>query len=337
LEKHLYAASASISKLYAADEKYKQPVLELFESLVKSSQSLSEEPPSLLGHLGRDCANHFVTLLSALDMPYQDEGVETRIWNFVSAVVSNKQQGMSILLLRGEALRQRNTVGKGKTSTRSMLSIAFDALEEIDRLPVEKTLAMLEMISTAQNFWTLAQDDIGKHPKFLSTLTKHVESLTIEFLPADSKEIIREKAYKVAIAATIARILALYLWSRRASAQDETFFKQLQPRLNFYFEKAVKINGYRPSLHLHLQKNFEEKWPGLKLLQLKKTRLRRTEYGSDAVYDMDLGDKVLGFDPGWGGRPDGYKHEVEQANLNLSLVQTQVASTLSISTLVCWC
>lgn len=42
------------------------------------------------------------------------------------------------------------------------------------------------------------------------------------------------------------------------------------------------------------------------------------------MYDIELGDKVLGFDLGWAGRPDGYRNEFEQANLNLSLVQTQV-------------
>lgn len=316
-----------MAKLYAADDKYKKYTLELLESLVKSSGSFPEEPPSLLGHLGGDCANHFVTLLSTLDKPYQDDDVETRIWNFISAVVSNKQQGMSILLLRGEALRQGPTAGKSRAvKNKSMLSICFDALEDIDRLPVEKTLAMLEMVSTAQNFWTLAMDDLGKHPKFLSGLTKHVENFNIEFLPADSKEIITEKACKVAIAGHIARILALYLHSRRPSDKDQEFFKQLLPRLNFYFAQAVKITGYRTSLHVHLMKNFEDKFPGLKLAQMKKTRLRRTVYGADAVYDMTLGDKVLGFDPVWSGRLDGYKNELEAANLNLSLVQTQVVN-----------
>jgi nuclear pore complex protein Nup188 len=327
LEKNLYAASAPMAKLYAAHDTYKRHVLELFESLVKCSRSFSEEPPSLLGHLGRDCANHFVSLLSCLDRPYQDEGVETRIWQFMSAVVSNKQQGMSILLLRGEALRQGNHPGKAKEEKKkSMLAICFDALEDIEGIPVEKVLAMLEMVSTAQNFWSLAMDDLGKHPKLLPGLTRHVENIAIEFLPADSKEIITEKAYKIAVAAYVARILALYLHSRRPSERDEGFFKQLLPRLNFYFEKAVKISGYRPSLHAHLQKNFEEKWPGAKLAQFKKTRLKRADYGPDAVYDLELGDKILGFDLGWGGRADGYRNEVEQANLNLSLVQTQVVS-----------
>lgn len=325
LEKHLYTDSPMLTKLYAANEGYKRYVLELLESMVKASASNPEEPPSLLGYLGATIANHFVTLLVTVDKPYQEVVIETRVWNFVTAVVSHKQQGMSILLLRGETLRQ----GAGAPSPakrKSVLSVCLDALEDINKIPVEKTLAMLETVSTAQNFWSLAMEDLGKHPNFLPTITKHVEAFTIELLPADSKELITEKAHKICVAAYIARILALYLHSRRPSERDEGFFQRLLPKLNFYFEKAVKISGYRASLHVHLQKNFEEKWPGVKLNQIRKTKLRRKEFGPDAIYDVALAGKILGFDPNWEGRVDGYKNEVEQANLNLSLVQTQVVS-----------
>lgn len=325
-EIHLYRGSAALTKLYGAHERYKQCVLELLETMVKAAGLFSEEePPSLLGFLGSTCANHFVTMLATVDKPYQDVTIETRIWEFVSAVVSNKQQGMSILLLRGETLRQGNNATMRPVKSRSMLSVCLEGLEEIGRLPVEKTLAMLEMVSMAQNFWSLAMDDLGKHPKFLSTITKHVETVMVEFLPADSVEIMTQKAYTIAIAGHIARILALYFHARRPSEKDQEFFKQLLPRLNFYFERAVKVSGYRRSLHTQLAKNFEEKWGGVKLSQIKKTRLRRQEYGVDAIFDVELGTKVLGFDPSWNGaRSDGYKKEVETANVNLSIVQTQV-------------
>ncbi|TGZ82085.1 hypothetical protein EX30DRAFT_318069 [Ascodesmis nigricans] len=321
----LYKSTATLTKLYGAHERYKKCVLELLTSLIKASGSYSEEPPSLLGFLGSQCANHFVTLLSTVDRPYQDVAIETRIWEFVTAVVSNKQQGMSILLLRGETLRQSNGASIAQPQKkRSMLSVCLDGLEEIGRLPVEKALAMLEMVSTAQNFWSLAMDDLGKHPKFLNTITNHVQSITIEFLPADSSEIMTQKAYTIAVAGVIARILALYFHSRRPSEKDMEFFHKLLPKLELYFKRAVQITGYRPSLHAHLAKNFEEKWGGVKLSQIKKTRLARREYGIDAMYDVELGSKVLGFDPGWDRRPDGYRSEVEQANINLSLIQTQV-------------
>ncbi|KAL7271823.1 hypothetical protein RUND412_005392 [Rhizina undulata] len=326
MEQHLYTSSSSLAKLYAIHDRFRQPVLELLEILVIASGSTNEgEPPSLLGHLGTDCASHLAVLLVNQDKPFDDLVLETRIWGFVSAVVSNKQQGMSILLLCGETLWNGGMKGKDKkVKSKSILSAALDALSDIDKLPSARALAMLETVTLAQNFWSLAMEDLGRHPTFLPGITKHVENLNVEFLPADSKAIITEKSNKVVVAAHIAQILAMHLHSRRPSARDQTFFAKLIPKLRFYYEKAVKISGYRASLHIHLQKNFEEKWSGLGLMKFKKTRIRRMEYGPNYVYDMGLIGKVLSFDPSWDGRSDGYSSEVQQANLNLSLVDSQV-------------
>lgn len=326
LEKQLYGVAASLAKLYATHDRYRLPVLELFESLVVASGTATTEPPSLLGHLGAECASHFATVLRSLDRPIDDELLESRIWGFVSAVVSNKQQGLSILLLRGETLWKGLLSARDKQPKKSLISVALDSLSDIDKLTAGKALAMLEAMALSQNFWSLAMEDLGKHPRFAKAIISHVESLNIEFLPADSKEIITEKANKVAVAACVAQLLAMHLHSRQPSTRAPDFVRDLIPKLRFYFEKAVKISGYRASLHGHLQKNFEEKWPSLTLMKLKKTRLRRREYGAQYFYDMELAGRVLGFDPGWGGRADGYASEVEQANLNLSLVDSQVVS-----------
>lgn len=327
LEKQLFEAAAFLTKLYAVSERYKRLVLELMQSLVSTSISYPEEPPSLLGHLGSHCANNFVALLGNLDKPYDDAIIESRIWNLVSAVVSNKQQGMSILLLRGEALRGGGTAVQAGRRI-SMMSIALDTLVNIDVLEPEKSLAMLEFLSTATDFWSLAMVDLARHPRFLDALTKHADKLQIEFLPADSKDITTQKAYAVAVAAHVAKLIALYTHSRGAAGgRDDAFLKQLIPRLEFYFGKAVKVDGYRRSLHVQLQKNFEEKWPTLKLVQLRKTKLRRVEYGKNSLYDIAIAGKVLGFDPSWGARADGYAKEVEEVNVNSSLINTQVVST----------
>lgn len=324
LEKQIYGVTANLAKLYATHDRYRQPVLELFESLVIASGTGTTEPPSLLGHLGAECASHFATVLRGLDKPFDDEPLESRIWGFVSAVVSNKQQGLSILLLRGETLWKGNLSTRDKSPKNSLLSVALDSLSDIDKLSAGRSLAMLEAVALSQNFWSLAMEDLGKHPKFIKAITSHVESLNIEFLPADTREIITEKANKVAVAACIAQLIAMHLHSRQPSVREPGFIKDLIQKLKFFFEKAFKISGYRASLHGHLQKNFEEKWPSLALMKLKKTRLRRREYGAGYFYDMELAAKVLGFDPSWAGRVDGYASEVEQANLNLSLVDSQV-------------
>lgn len=331
LEKQLYSFAASLTKLYVIHDRYRLPILKILESLVIASGTATTEPPSLLGHFGADCASHFATVLGNLDRPLGDEILESRIWGFVSAVVSHKQQGLSILLIRGETLWQGGLNGRDKEPKKSLLSVALDSLSEREQIPAMKALAMLEAVALAQNFWSLAMDDLGRHPKFLPGIMKQVESLTVEFLPADSKEILTDKANTIAVVAQIAQILAIHIHSRRPSSSDGTFFRRLVPKLRFYFEQAVTITGYRPSLHGHLQKNFEEKWSGLTLQKLRKTKLQRKAYGTDFYYDMSLAGKVLSFDPSWGGRADGYAREVEQANLNLSLVDSQVVGISLIS------
>jgi len=329
LEKQLYNLTAPLAKLYVIHDRYRAPVLGIFESLVAASGTIQSEPPSLLGHLGADCASHFTAVLGTLDRPFDDEHLEARIWGFVSAVLSTRQQGLSILLLRGETLWQGGLNGRDKGSKKSLISVALDSLSEIDKISSTKSLAMLEAVALAQNFWSLAMDDLGKHPKFLPAITRFVEAQTIEFLPADSKEILTEKAIRVAVAAHIAQLLAIHLHSRRPSSRDGTFFRQLIPKLKYYFDQAATISGYRASLHVNLRKNFEEKWPGLTLLKLRKTTLQRRSYGVDYFYDMNLAGKVLSFDPSWDSRADGYANEVEQANLNLSLVDSQVVRAIA--------
>ncbi|KAI5811353.1 nucleoporin subcomplex protein binding to Pom34-domain-containing protein [Peziza echinospora] len=358
LEHELYESAPVIAKVYGVHDTFRLPAIDLLEAMIIASGSIpthSEdslqkhfaEPPSLLGQLGTECASNFAQVMSRLDSPVHEPQLETKIWNLISAIVSNRQQGMSILLLRGETLAlgfggntttRPATVADGKKVS-SILTIALNELSNLEKLDTqpERALAMLEAVALSQNFWSLAMEDLGRHPTFLSSMVKYLESFDVEFLPSDKPDVATVKANKVAVAAYIAQILAMHLHTKRASsARLEPGFinNLLNPKtLRFYLEQGVKITGYRASLHGNLGKNFEEKWPGLGLMKLKRTRLRKRTYGPDYFYDLQLAGKVLGFDRFWeisskNGKPSarasGYKTEVEQANLNLSLIDSQV-------------
>jgi len=338
-------------------ERFRFPAVDLLEAMVVASGSnqTSPEPPSLLGHLGTECANAFTQALAAFDSPTHDLQLETAIWSFISAVVSNKQQGLSILLLRGETLLGRFG-GKGSTTApadgkkpRSILTVALDALsnpELIDMQP-ERALSMLEAVALSQNYWSLAMEDLGQHPKFISGLFKHIETFNEEFQPQDSKEVLTSKANKVAVVAYIAQIIAMFIHTKRASSSrhEPGFISQLlNPKtLKYYFNHGVRITNYRPSLHGQLVKNFAIKWPGLGLMKLKKTKLKKKVYGPGYFYDLELAGQLLGFDKFWedngsrgarvnsNGDSKGYKEEVELANLNLSLIDSQVVYSIPIN------
>ncbi|KAF8467356.1 nucleoporin subcomplex protein binding to Pom34-domain-containing protein [Kalaharituber pfeilii] len=365
LETQLYEISPFIAKLYAVHDRFRLPVVDLIEAMISASGTApantdllsskrSPEPPSLLGHLGTECASAFTQVLSALDSPLHEIELETKIWNLISAIVSNRQQGMSILLLRGETLlggfsgnsdHKTAATTTGVKKNNSILTVALDELSDtmkLDNQP-EKALAMLETVALSQNYWSLAMEDMGRHPNFLSSMVKYVESFNVEFQSSDTKETATMKANKVAVVANIARILAMHIHTKRASSSrhEPGFIAQLlNPNtLRFYFQNGVTISGYRPSLHGHLGKNFEDKWPGLGLMKLKRTKLRKRAYGTGYFYNLGLASQVLGFDKFWesdgaSGRTatsakshniiSGYREEVEQANLNLSLIDSQV-------------
>ena len=325
-----------------------------------SHNTQASEPPSLLGHLGTECANVFAQVLSRLDSPVHDIQLETGIWNLISAVVSNKQQGMSILLLRGEISVGPFGVNKNKLTTAckdgeknhgSILTVALDELSDLKMIESqpERALPMLEAIALSQNYWSLAMDDLGRHPEFLSTVVKFIKPFNVELNPSD-KESLVIKCNKIAVVAYMAQILGMHIHTKRSSSSrhEPGFISQLlDPNtLKYYFQHGVQITGYRSSLHSHLGRNFEDKWPGLGLMKLKKTKLKKKVYGTNYFYDLELAGQLLGFDRFWAESgawktklaPDtgksnavasGYKEEVEQANLNLSLIDSQVVCIFS--------
>lgn len=335
-------------------ERFRLPAVDLLEAMVVASGSnqTSPEPPSLLGHLGTECANAFTQMLAGLDSPTHDLQLETAILNFISAVVSNKQQGLSILLLRGETLMGRfggkdsATVPADGKKPRSILTVALDKLSDpkLINMNPERALSMLEAVALSQNYWSLAMEDLGQHPRFISSLIKYMETFNEEFQPQDAKEVLTTKANKVAAVAYIAQIIAMFIHTKRASSSrhEPGFISQLlNPKtLKYYFNHGVRITNYRRSLHGQLEKNFGIKWPGLGLMKLKKTKLKKKVYGPGYFYDLELAGQLLGFDKFWedngvrkaranpNGDSNGYKEEVELANLNLSLIDSQVVCNI---------
>ncbi|KAI9866150.1 MAG: hypothetical protein M1813_001711 [Trichoglossum hirsutum] len=322
LEKQLFKASPLLARLYVAHETYRLPVVALFESLVASAAASEQEPPSLLGHLGPETAKNFLSVLSNLDKPVDDDELDIQIWNLLSAVVSNRQQWLAIYLLTGNTPRGSLT-RKGSNSTSGaprgepLLAVALDSLVDIESLPPRRALAMLEFVALAEDYWPWAMADMHKHPKFVTAISDFVGKL-------DTQAPKVENANKIRMASFIAEILAMYLHHLRQLG-DDSFVKTLMPKLEYYMRGAVSAPSYNLSLHSNLRKNFEMKFPNTTLLNFKRTQLQRRYFGIDYFYDLDLATKLLRFEPSWTGiRGEGFSYDVVQANINLSVVEAQV-------------
>lgn len=329
LENQLCDESTAITKIYCTNPLYRSCAIRLLATMVTAynyGAVSGEEPPSLLGHLGSECANHFVRVISDIEIPSTD--LEIRVWKFISAILSNKQQGMSILLLRGETVAFNgfsSTRQKRKARTQqSILNTAIEALTDIKNLSTTRALVMLETVALAQNFWSLCMEDLGRHPHLFDSLLDYCKTFSNEPLPADSNEVTEQKANKYAILAYIVELVALYLHSRTSKSRDPAFFKKVTGSLGYLFENGVKVSGYRASLHGFLKENISAKWPTFDLTDLKKSRLRTRIYGTQYLYDIEFGGKILGFHPSWEQTGNSFRKELESANANLSLIDAQV-------------
>ncbi len=324
LEDQLFRVSPLIARLYAAHNSYQLPVTRLFESLVISASASIREPPSLLGHLGQETSKNFLSMLMELGKPLADSEVTNQIWRLFSAVVSNRQQWFAIYLLTGKKPRD-NLKGTGnvESSGRPVIRIALDELVNIRTLPMPEALAILQFVSLAQNYWPWAMKDVSNLTDFITPLSNYVNSLEPLSATAPDARLI-DGAYEARIAAYIAEIMAMYLYHERQLG-SVAHVASVLTKLKYYQRCAVAVPSYNSSLHGNLKKNLEARYPGCSLQDFKHTRLENRTMGKHYFYNLDLANSMLRFHQAWRGKKgDGMTQELVKANINLSVVDSQI-------------
>ncbi|KAI9814898.1 MAG: hypothetical protein M1832_005626 [Thelocarpon impressellum] len=327
LEGQLLKAAPLIARIYAAHESYRIHVVELFEAMATSAGSGDEQPPPLLGHLGAESAKAFLIALSQFDKPLDDEQLEKGIWNLLSAIVSNRQQWLAVFVLTGntpkDSLGKKAKDSSGSTPSKPFLKTALDAMSDIQRMPPRRALAILEFIVLAEDHWPWAMSDLRQHPNFIRVVSDYVENLSGDEDVGGLRNTV-ETPCKIRAASFIAEILAMYIHHGRLVG-DGSSLKKVLPKISYFTSKAVMSPGYNTSLHANLRRNFEQRFPGCTLSNFKHTRFQRREFGEDYFYDVELAGTMLGFDRSWKGVSDsGLAGELERANINLSVVESQV-------------
>ena len=328
LEQQLFKTMPILVRLYVAHETYRIPVISLFKALVKSAARHDAEPPSLLGHLGSKTAKDFLDVLTDLDKPLDSEALNVCIWGLLSAVISNRQPWFATYLLTGTTPRDslkrfdkscevRHSKGK------PLLDIALDSLSKVRTLKPRRVLALLDFVALAEEHWPWVMLDTHKHLEFLTDISKIMGDLAARITPSSQERSVNDSQH-LRMASYIADILAMYLHHSK-NAVDTSFATSLVPNVSYFIEQAVKVPSYNASLHGNLRQNFEKKFPGCSPSTFKRTLLTRRELGDDYYYDIAIAEKMLGFDPAWlGPRGQGFASELARANINLSVVESQV-------------
>lgn len=346
LEQQLFRATPLLARLYATSDRWKSLVVRLLETLVRGAVRVTEgrdvqgsadqqEPPSLLGHLGPRTAKNFLNVLTQLDEPLKIVDIQTDVWNLLSAVVTCKQQWFSLYLLTGntpkESLRTKTDTASGSGHkallTRAIESISNMALPTTGTtdLPWPLYTAMLEFITSAQNNWSWAMGDLRKQKDLIQKLLAFLSWMTRQLKNPKSNAEVLQRSFQNRFASLASEVLAMYLHSSRQFG-DITPLKDVVPALVYLEDNALELPTYNVSLHGNLKQNLEQQFPGVALANLKRTALYPESFGRSFFYDVELAEQLLDFDSRWAGPREGtgFVNEVEKANYNLGLVESQV-------------
>ena len=344
----LLSHMTAFASLLATDHSLKGHICTLLTEIVQAiNTTTGANPPSLLGQLDSETAKSFLSVISQLDRPLLDIDTESSIWNFLSAVMSGRQQWFATYLLTGYMPKHRLKDGEKKASGMkkkdSVLTYALDKLSDIAELPPERAMAMLKFVASTQNVWVWATNKIRSHPDFLRNVLEWLNGLQ---LPSRSPNIAEELilANEHQMAAYLCDILAVNL---HASLEigDKTVPKMLAAKLAFLRDHGVRVDAYKRSLHKNLGDNFARKFDGREVSDFERTAANPASFGRTFFYDVDLADKILGHEPAWQGALNGRNHqgfadEFARANGNLSLVEAQrrlLTAWMMLATMLCEC
>lgn len=328
IEDQILKCSSLLARLCATDTSYKNSVLSLLGAVAERLGREDAEAPSLLGYLGSHISRSFLQTISQLDKPFERPALSRTTWKFFSTIMRNGQHWMANCLLTGKTPREAlGNEGKlSKLAPDSILITALTRLRSIRTLPASETLAILDLLTSAHNFWQwtvfASQEDNG----CLAELRAYVRQLKSASVTARVNP--KQACDEARIAAYIAEALAMHLYHLRKTGREEEFAQSLINDVDYYLREGVTVSGYNSSLHANFSKNFSKQYPSFTLESFQRTPLMPRELGDQYYYALDLADKMLRFDPGWAGprERNGFRHEMAAANLNLSLVDAQIVS-----------
>ncbi|KAK9244120.1 nucleoporin subcomplex protein binding to Pom34-domain-containing protein [Lipomyces tetrasporus] len=323
LELKLFGLAPALTQLFLRENVLRFRIMKLLNGMVDSVWD-GAEAPSLLAHLGPSSAVTFVNALNKALESKRDMNTQNEIARFASAVFCTKQQGLSILLLTGKELGNHN--GQDKKDTQAAVSLV-QALEkkaeQFEELPVELSVNILECIALAQNSRATAVFDSRRNQEFLTKIFEMLDRGTGGRVTGlESADTIVRFCFNSLLAARAVQLCAVQLHKNtQGSAESKSIVDYFVKSDNLakLADTAFRIQGYRSSLHGNLHRNFDKKWPMAKLIRFQRTSLSQKKYGPSYKYDLEMMDDIFSVDPIW----IGYRSEIVQANLNLSLIDSQ--------------
>ena len=329
IQSQLFKSASVIARLPAIRHCFRMPAISLLSALVESAGKGSGEPPSLLGYLGPQISRSFIQIASQLDAPFDRIPEVVSTWKFFSTILRNRQQWMANCLLTGKTPREalKGDAKISQLTAGSVLSTALEKLHAISNISSQESLAVLDFFTSAQNYWPWTIFAMQKERTFLAALRAYVRELKPPAVVARADP--AEACYQARVAAYIAETFAMQLYHLRQMRQEQGFAAEVVGDLDYFLRDGVVVGDYNASLHANFARNFGKRYPGCSVDDFKRTLLVPRDLGEQYYYALDVAEKTLSYDAGWdGARQNGFKREMERANLNLSLVEAEVVSYL---------
>ncbi|RMZ91690.1 hypothetical protein DV736_g1054, partial [Chaetothyriales sp. CBS 134916] len=284
---------------------------------------------SILGHLGAASTVAWVDILRHLAEKPQRPIKPTVPWDIYSSLVTQEQQWIAIALITGAPPGPHNkehTRPKLQTQGKPYLQRALNTLSKPSAVHPRELASLLGFLLEAQRNWPSVSDSIAAESALIPALVEWICRRDI----SNKQEV--EQALHNNVAALVTELAVLH-FHRLIMLRNERAFTAFIPLLNWLAENGVAVAAYNTSLHTNLKKNFSMKYPTLEIDYFRSSGLIRHPYGEDYLYDLELADKLIGDNPFWkspGSGAQSFRAEFERANINLSIVDSELLLLRSI-------
>ncbi|RMZ76428.1 hypothetical protein DV737_g4828, partial [Chaetothyriales sp. CBS 132003] len=284
---------------------------------------------SILGHLGAASSVAWLDTLRHLSEKPQQPIKPTVPWGIYSSLVTQEQQWIAIALITGAPPgphSKEQTPPKLQTQGKTYLQRAINTLSKPSAVDPQELASLLDFLLEAQRNWPSVSDSIAAESALIPALIEWICRRDV----SRKQEI--DQAFHNRVAALVTELAVLH-FHRSITLRNEQAFTAFIPLLNWLAENGVAVAAYNISLHANLKKNFSMKYPNLEADYFRSSGLVPHPYGDDYFYDLELADKLIGDNPFWKSQGSGaqsFRAEFERANINLSIVDSELLLLRSI-------
>lgn len=301
LEKQIFRRLPQLVTIYSQYHSFKKDVADMITTLTNAKWN-SEPKASLLSHLGRDNSQILLhSLVADLDNNFNDYSLKVSIYDFICAVLDGDQQGLAVLFVSGRDVFGDFTKSKGEdkdsSNTTSVLSILKKNVRDIQYLPNEVSIHLLDAIALAFNSWTTVRENSDDN-EFINDLI-HKMQLPIVEQPISVEDYINT-CYQLKLIGKISEILALFLFTTKNTTIQNNIIKLMtSDKFADLLKERFSIKGFRPHLDSNSQLMFHDTFTNFKLSDFTVTPSHRNRFGIEGIYNLSLMDKLFEKQERW--------------------------------------